>query len=703
MRRFALGRLLSIPFAVSAALGAAPAAPTYLPVEQTIGKIRDGWGKPNAAAQPNAPGWNALFDALVGDLREYSAATNGAERLAALNKVYQFSNALGSVAWPPAGELRESLRTWLRPRVRLAWAERRLTDTIKGLPAVNDASAAGNRRKWVEFVDNDLGSALRRYDAASSVAERQAALKEVYQAIDALQGRNQAVAWAPSVQLEGAVNDLFNQPNFDVTIDAPTLSPVLNPATLVQSGPVTRKGYVAQVTAGPRTGFGLLPSDDGILFYNSQMLTSVTPIWDFQRQVEANQQGKRAAKMYEFGATSVDNSELTVYTTITTDGLAITPAYRHNVGADINTTPQQGKGFARAVAGVIGFNQTKITQLAYENAIGQIRSNIEKEAQEEGVERTSQEAAQRNVGLRQILVGGHRAVYAAANVLVEGLSLRSRADLALIGGKVAYLNAKQQVGADAPQPSSLGNAEPGVTADLHLASIMTNFARGYLQSPKAREAQNLMVVTQKVAPDAPPSRGVRVAENTDFPTYLKEVEAVQAANDPKLLAVRVKRPTEMPDFGVDARGFLVAIVHDFQLEVPAPAQMAKGGLAGAPAKVLRIVSPAAEFALSYKVESKTEAEPLRLAARIEDFDPGPQGKIYLINDDEAKATPMNPIAQTIAFTTIRNRLRGQPIDVPLSRLQLRGFAVRSVTPPDPSGWVRVTLDRTSASPAAGIQ
>jgi hypothetical protein len=50
----------------------------------------------------------------------------------------------------------------------------------------------------------------------------------------------------------------------------------------------------------------------------------------------------------------------------------------------------------------------------------------------------------------------------------------------------------------------------------------------------------------------------------------------------------------------------------------------------------------------------------------------------------------------------KSRLRGQPVDIPLSNLQLRGFAIREVTSLDPTGWIRVNLMRTSLSPAAGI-
>ena len=44
---------------------AAPAAPTYVGVERTIESIRQAWAKPGARPEPNADGWNALFDALL--------------------------------------------------------------------------------------------------------------------------------------------------------------------------------------------------------------------------------------------------------------------------------------------------------------------------------------------------------------------------------------------------------------------------------------------------------------------------------------------------------------------------------------------------------------------------------------------------------------------------------------------------------------
>src|SRR5207253_841890 len=106
--------------------------------------------------------------------------------------------------------------------------------------------------------------------------------------------------------------------------DVATVAPVFD-ANLVQSGPITRKGYTSMVTAGPKTGFGLLPSDEGIMFYNSQAMTSVTPIWDFQNQIAQDRRGRRVAKLYQFGATTYDWENLTVTAILRPSGLELIP------------------------------------------------------------------------------------------------------------------------------------------------------------------------------------------------------------------------------------------------------------------------------------------------------------------------------------------------------------------------------------------
>jgi hypothetical protein len=682
-------------------LGAAPAAPSYYEVERTIVTVRETWEKPGTVAQPNAPGWNAYFDALLAEFRNYSAAQDEASRLSSLNRLYQMSVALAGTSWRPAAELREELRSWLRPRVRLAWAERRLVDQVKGLGSTADPGVRGNRQRWIEFVGKDLGEALQRYDVAATVAERQDALKQVYGSLHALLARNQTRPWVPSIELQAALNDLYNVPNLDISADAATVAPALS-SNVVETGPIYRKGYVTQVTAGPKTGFGLMPSDEGIAFYNSQMATSVTPITDFQNQVEQDPKGRRAAKLYYFTATSQDYSEISVTAVLSPNGLRLGPQYQHNVDAIISSFKQPGKGMGRFVASLLGLNQAKITRKVYEGAIGKIQQNVVTESAELGAERTAQAEAQKNAQLAQYLLFGRDAA-TIRNLIIYGLTLRSRPENVLIGGTLDWLGASEQVGADAPQPIKFAVPEPGVSADVHLASILTSLVRGYLQSEAVRSVDNLMIVTRKVAPDAPPGEAVAVSKNVDYAGFLKALNEARGANDPKVMALRVKRPGRPPEFAADARGYLVALVHDFVIEVPAPPGAAKGGVAGPPAQVYRITAPRAEFVISFKITPQTQTSPVRLTGRVEGFDPGPNAKVFAVNEDENKPEPLTAFTSAFVLNILRNRVQGQPVNMPLSNLKLRGFAIRTVSPLEPSGWIRVNLVRTSASPAAGVQ
>ena len=162
-----------------AVCAAAPVTPSYQGIERTIQSIHQSWDKPGASAQPNRAGWDSLFDALLADLRAYAKAESDADRLAALDPIYQISESLATVAWKPAAELREEISEWLRPRLRLAAASRRLADAVAGLPATSDPGILANRKRWVDFVGTDLGTALRDYETAPTVSKRQIALRRI--------------------------------------------------------------------------------------------------------------------------------------------------------------------------------------------------------------------------------------------------------------------------------------------------------------------------------------------------------------------------------------------------------------------------------------------------------------------------------------------------------------------------------------------
>jgi hypothetical protein len=680
---------------VCAILGAAPAPASYLGVERTIEAIRQSWSSPGAMPQPNRAGWDVLFDALQSDLNAYAKAESEAGRLEALNSVYQISNALGTVWWSQAASLRNEIRQWLRPRIRLAWAARRLSDTVEALPATTDPSVQANRSRWIDFVQYDLGRALRDYDAADTVSRRQAALHRIHESLKLLKERNQSRPWSPSWELEAATNDLFNQPNIDVAADVNTVSPLFN-ANLVETGPVFRKGYWSQVTAGPKTGFGLLPSDDGIAFYNKQTLVSVTPITDFHNQIAADPQGQRAAKLYQFGATTYDWSELTITTVLRPSGLTIIPSSTHNIDATVFSAPTPGGGLGRGIAALIGLNKDAITEKVKDGAMPRFQQQIPIEAQEEALERIAGQTADRNADLRaKGLVGNYTLV--VKDFLIKDLSLRSRPDGVFMEGLFQWRGAPGQLGADAPQPTKLATTfEPGVTADVHLSSLLSSAVAGLYQRGEVQSARNVMITVADVPSGTPPAEAVKITKNVDFPTYVKAVDESRKPGS-KANVLRLTRPIQPPEFSVDAKGNLVTIIHDLQIEVPAPESEAKGGVIGAAAKIYRIKIPQAEISLSYKVETARGNPPL-LHAKVEDFNPGINPEVVAFTDDETKAVPLSRFSGSLVLGGIGGRLRTQPIKVTLDQLHLPGFSIRSVSPLDPSGWTRVGIEPNANAP-----
>jgi hypothetical protein len=683
--------LAGLALAAAVSLGAAPAAPSYYEVQQSIARVRAAWDKPGARPQPNAPGWNAFFDAMLGQLQAYTAATDEDGRLRALGQLYQMSVSLQGINWAPANEVRDGLRNWLRPRVRLAWAERRLVETVRGLPTTADAGVRRNRDRWVDFVGDDLGEALKDYEGAPTVQARQASLKRLYGALDQLDSGNKAHSWGPSGELEAALHDLYNHPNFEATADANSLAPFLEQA-VVQPGWIYWKDQWTYVTPGPITGFGLMACNDGIAFFNRQLSTNVTPIRGFNQQVSSDPQGQRATKLYSFAATSRDDSEITIIGIIRPSGLSLVPQQSHNVNVTVASAPTEGHGLGRAIAAMVGFNRGRITEQVREGAVRQLQLQVPESARELANIKTNEAAAQQNARLRNVLVGNDTARF--KNAEIDGLTLRSQPSYAIVAGRLKWAGAAEQVGADLPQPGRLATVQPGVVADVHLPSLFTNVGRGYIQSPAVQGVENLMFVTRKVPPGAPPGQGIAVTRNVDFATFSKVVETARAANDPKVLAVRIKRPGRVPEFGADARGFLVAIVHDFALEVPAPPQAARGFLGGPPATIYRFSSPDAEIAISFKFTPASGNAPAHLSGRIEDVDLGPRATVEAINDDESKAADIQGFGRGALLLGFATKLRGQPIDLPLSNLNIPRFAITDVSPLDPSGWARVVLQRT---------
>jgi hypothetical protein len=674
------------------ALAAASAPPTYISVERSIEAARQAAAGASRAIPGSSSERTARLDSLLQDLRASCKAASLTERLQALERVEQDALAWGALegaGWA-GSELERDLKRWLASRLRVGRAMRAITDLVATTGSATDQGDQANRTHWLDFVDKTLGQAIREYDAAETVAARQAALARIHAANDTLKRSNQSVTWGPGHDLHAALCELLNQPNVHIRADLATVRPYFE-RNLITDGPIRRKQYVTQLTAGPKTGFGLLTSNDGIAFFNSQRYTAVTPVWDFQDNLATDEQGQRVARLYHFDCTTYDWAEVTITTVITTEGISLSPCYHHTIDAKITSEPicDHHAHVVRSLASVAGFDQQAIIERVYKESIERFKERIPIEAQEQGEEMTTQQAAERTAALREKYLVGDNSVALGERILFRNVALGSRPEGILANGVFQWRGAERARGADSPVPTQLPRPETGITAVVHPASMLTNLAAGVLEMGDWKTVENVMIIVKPIPPGAPPRDALEVSRNVDFATYAKIVEDIRLGRRPKGTALRITRPSQPPDFGTDTRGFLVALLHDLQIDVPAPSLEARGVI-GPPSKIYRIKMPNVELAASYQVDVP-EAGGLRLRLKVEDFSPGTGAEVLAVGDDATKAPSLSRFSTGIVIGALGARLRRQPFEIFPDQSPLQGVKVQSVTPLDPSGWARVNL------------
>lgn len=681
-------------------LGGAPVAPSHQAVGSAMDRLRA-----ELAAQGEAPtkveGWDAYLNAIAQGLGAYGAAVDDAARLRALSRLDQLADGLRWTPWPPAVAVRQELEAWSGPRRALATAVEGLERSIQALPATGDPSRQENRQQWLEFVGGDLGASLQAYESAATAADRLAALDRLRKALTRIQGAHREAVWAPSWRLHGALAELFDRPNLEATADVRTLAPLFERDVAI-TGLVHRRGQTSQVQAGPKTGFGLLHSDNGIAFENRQLLTSYTPIRGFNEQVASDPQGRRATKLYTFSAATRDSSEVIVQTVLRTTGLDIQMFNTHNIEVLLGAAPAPGGGFGRLLASLLGQSREAIRQKVYQGAAGEIRQGVLTGSQEESAERAAAAEAEQNARLASFLIGND--TLALGRVAVTQLDLRSRPQFAWVRGTVQWRDGGTAPGADAPKPAEFQTWLPGVTADVHVPSLLTNLGEGFLKAPEAQRVANVLIITRSVPEGGAAQDAVRTVPNADYAALLKAIDEGRASGDPKAVAIRVQRPTTPARFTTDREGHLVALVDNFVLDVPAPSQQGPALLGGPRARVYRLECPRAEFVLAVRFEPATSANPARFAGEVVSFDPGASARILAIEEDESKAAALSPFSGALVLGVARARVQGQALTVPLDRMNVPGLRIRSVTPLRPSGWMRLVLDANLSNltvPGAG--
>ena len=236
-----------------------------------------------------------------------------------------------------------------------------------------------------------------------------------------------------------------------------------------------------------------------------------------------------------------------------------------------------------------------------------------------------------------------------------------------------------------------------MTADVHVGSLLSSLVFGLYQRPDVQSVQNLMLTIKPVPAGASPRDGVTVTKNVDYPTFAKAVDDSRKPGPERTTVLRLTRPQKPPEFSTDAAVSWSRWCTICSSICRRPREKPRAESSARTAKVYRVKIPLAEIALSYKLDSSATGV-LKIQAKVEEFNPGPNADVLAITDDEAKGTSLSRFSAGIIMSAMAARLRSQPIDVALDQLKLPGMSIRSISPLDPSGWVRVGLSRNAQAP-----
>jgi hypothetical protein len=666
----------------------APTAPSFSAVEKIMARVETDWAELTPAQNPHAQSWFDLFNAIRADLKLYTTTDSADQRVAALTRLHKNAAALQPSTWPPAVELREELRHWLRPRVALSWAEYRILEKDSG-------ADAAEREKWASFIEESLRPAVQQLEAASNVRARRDAVERVQESLSAIDSLGSPSTHDSSRTLQAALADLYAGPNLELSIDSSAISSLIGPDGIVEPGPVFFRNQWSYVTPGALRGIAFIPTPDGVQVSISQDFTSVTPIRGFQDQMEQDPRAKRATRMYSFSATTRNDAILTMTALFRmATGLHLAPGYQHGVSAAINSTPVRGQGLTRAFASFLGYSQKRITDEVYENAIGRMRDEVVSGSIELSSIRTSQNAARLNDQIRPYILD--EKTIARDRFGVTDLRLQTLSSHAQATGNVMSAGGKYKVPARSPQPRISSSTEPGIAADFHLPAVLESMAGGIWESPEIQDIQNVVITREGV--DAQGVNIERTERNVDFKTFLERVKEVKASGKiPR--TVRLVRPEAPVAFAVDSAGRLVILFENLTIEIPAPAQAATASiLTGPAAQVYRIEASQPELVVEIVVEPTAPGVAPRVLGKIVTLDPGPGLKVLAIDQDDSNTAPLNVVQARVVTTAFSTQLAGQTLPLPSEAFNRPGLFLRSVSPLDPSGWMRANLIPTQAAP-----
>ena len=176
--------------------------------------------------------------------------------------------------------------------------------------------------------------------------------------------------------------------------------PLFN-ADLVQTGPVLRKGYISQVTAGPKTGFGLMTQRRRNRVLQQAAIHQRHAGLGFPEPDRVRPAGPASRQALPVQCDDLRLGRAHHHDRAAPSGLQICALVHSldrrcdHLGADV-----WNKTSAVRSPASIGMDQERINQKVYEGSIGRFRQEIPQEALEEAQERIGGETVQRNADLR---------------------------------------------------------------------------------------------------------------------------------------------------------------------------------------------------------------------------------------------------------------------------------------------------------------
>ncbi|MBI1325357.1 hypothetical protein GC170_19505 [bacterium] len=661
---------------------AANVAPTYRNVQEQLDRL-------TLKADPVIVSARAKLEA---DLRN---VTNSRELDARLNAYATLqADAAQWAAWagydPVAADVANALNRWIEPRLRSVQYAISARDTI----ARGDYWLTDDHRRLYSEVAVPLVDALEDYEAATTAAQRFDSREKVRDLLAQARTRLQTTPWPDAQAILDTITSRWESPNMIVTVAAEGLRPMLDRG-IVTPDPVFYKGRTSYVTPRERYGYGLIPSTDAISFYIRQAMTSVTPVTDFEQQVEANRGGRILTRAYALGNTIQNDSLLTMSFAIRPSGVAMAPSYQNNARPNLSVTPRQGGGITRAFMGMAGMDRQAIANQIYSRSIGQIQSETETSSLELGQMRANEAAAQLNGAIMPYRRGPNAFSY--SKFLIDRVLTRT---------EPSHIHAEARLAYEFPGLDTIGpiDAVPPVdpvdaryvTTAIHIPNLLENIAANYLAELASRGPTTIGFM-----PDKDSDGVLEIEINGDdlhFRSALeenlrisKQPEGAAMTPGTPLAAITLGDRKIVPHFTVSDKGNLVMLLRDVRVDVASPALTLLS--AGRFGSAIRIDAPSAEVEIEFVKIAATSDQPERLALKVLTVMLDPKAKIFTFEEpgkDPKEVSLLRKIGLVSAATAV---MTSRPFDLPLDSLRL-GDRVRvvSVDRLGALGWFQFVID-----------